>query len=167
MSHWTAWDWITYGCLGIAAFGLALGSLLKEYPSMVSWMPEIFSSPKWAFVPALLFVVATIIFLVRTFAPGQLDVANQNPKETKLELITGQNFKNETVLLDGKSYHNCTFDNVTFRWNGGPFSIFRGTVIGHRRIEVHDQKVVDTIDMLQSLELLEATFGADWKHIPP
>jgi len=55
MSNWTAWDWIAYGCLGIAAFGLAMGAIWKENPAMFENWPLFFSSPKWSFVPMALF----------------------------------------------------------------------------------------------------------------
>jgi hypothetical protein len=64
MSSWSGWDWISYGCLGLAAFGLAFGSLGKESPEMFSGLAFL-SSPRWAFAPAALFAAATVIFLVR------------------------------------------------------------------------------------------------------
>jgi hypothetical protein len=64
MSNWSGWDWISYGCLGLAAFGLAFGSWVKESPEMFSGIAFI-SSPRWAFVPAALFAIATVVFLVR------------------------------------------------------------------------------------------------------
>jgi hypothetical protein len=71
MSHWSFWDWIAYGCLGIAAFGLAIGTIWKEYPHMFqSWWPTFLSSPKWSFLPAIFFVIATLIFIFRAVAPS-------------------------------------------------------------------------------------------------
>jgi hypothetical protein len=45
------------------------------------------------------------------------------PVVPALEPIVGQTFQNTTVILDGKYYDDCTFKNVTFRWNGGPYAI--------------------------------------------
>jgi hypothetical protein len=67
MSRWTAWDWIAYGCIGIAAFGLATGAVWKESPAMFEQWPPLFSSPKWSFAPAVLFILGTIILLLRVF----------------------------------------------------------------------------------------------------
>jgi hypothetical protein len=66
MSSWSGWDWISYGCLGFAALGLAFGAWLKEYPEVANGLQS-FSSPKWGAIPAILFAVATAIFLVRLF----------------------------------------------------------------------------------------------------
>jgi hypothetical protein len=85
MSNWSGWDWISYGCLGLAAFGLAFGSLSKEYPEMLSSLPSLFSSPKWAAAPALLFVVATIIFIARLFA-----AETQSPLQPRLQTANVQ-----------------------------------------------------------------------------
>ena len=70
MSKWSGWDWISYGCLGVAALGLAVGAWGKENPEMFSGLPSVFSSPKWAAVPAILFALATIIFIARLLAPA-------------------------------------------------------------------------------------------------
>jgi hypothetical protein len=81
MSKWSGWDWISYGCLGLAAFGLAFGSLAKESPEMFSGLAFL-SSPRWAFAPAVLFAAATVIFLVRMIAPEPQKTAEypkQNP----------------------------------------------------------------------------------------
>lgn len=67
MSSWSGWDWIAYGCLGIAALGLGIGTWGKDNPEMLSNLPSLFSSPKWSAVPAILFVLATLIFIARLF----------------------------------------------------------------------------------------------------
>src|SRR5262245_50295935 len=72
MSHWTAWDWIAYGCLGIAAFGLAVGAVWKENPALFEAWPAFFANSKWSFVPAGLFIIGTAILLFRAFfIPGE------------------------------------------------------------------------------------------------
>jgi hypothetical protein len=70
MSHWSAWDWIAYACLGVAALGLALGSWGKENPEMLERLPSLFSSPRLAPVPAILFIIATVIFIIRLVVPN-------------------------------------------------------------------------------------------------
>src|SRR5260370_9329492 len=67
MSNWSGWDWIAFGCLGIAALGLAIGTWGKDNPEMLSNLPSLFSSPKWSAVPGILFVLATVIFIARLF----------------------------------------------------------------------------------------------------
>jgi hypothetical protein len=80
--------------------------------------------------------------------------------------VFGQKFQSTTVALDGKNFHDCTFENVTFRWDGGNFGIIRGTIVGTRRIETFNRQVVSSIDLLQALNFLDPSFSADWKHVP-
>jgi hypothetical protein len=35
-----------------------------------------------------------------------------------LTQVINKKYKNETVVLDGKAFHNCEFEDVTFWWNG-------------------------------------------------
>ena len=108
MSNWSPWDWIAYACLGIASVGLALGSLGKESPNLFSEFPSFFSSPKWASVPALLFMLATLIFIVRLVgisAPAQQN--NFLDKPANVETITSRTFTNERVTIDGREFYNC------------------------------------------------------------
>ncbi|HTB03807.1 MAG TPA: hypothetical protein VK804_25330 [Bradyrhizobium sp.] len=69
MSHWGFWDWVTYGCLGIAAFGLAAGAVVKDNPAMLENFPTFFSSAKWAYVPIVLFAIGSAILAIRAIAP--------------------------------------------------------------------------------------------------
>jgi hypothetical protein len=40
----------------------------------------------------------------------------------------GQVFRNVTVDIDGNSYLDCEFDNVVFRYGGGPVTFTRNMV---------------------------------------
>lgn len=64
MSQWSAWDWIAYGCLAIAAFGVALW---KEFPKVFEQWTGL-AGAIWSFFPAGLVVIATGIFIVRLWA---------------------------------------------------------------------------------------------------
>jgi hypothetical protein len=70
IAKWSGWDWISYGCLGLAALGLAVGAWGKENPEIYSNLPTLFASPRWAAVPAILFALATVIFIARLLLPG-------------------------------------------------------------------------------------------------
>ena len=92
MAHWTPWDWIAYGCLGIAALGLAVASLAKEYPDMFHWLPGFFSNSRWSFIPAILFVVATLIFIIRLLVPSTQSGTNVVNTPPALQRVIGQTF---------------------------------------------------------------------------
>jgi hypothetical protein len=65
MKTWTVWNWIAYGNIALASFGLALGTFVRTYPELLTKVPVLFSNPKWSFVPAVLVIVGTVIFIVR------------------------------------------------------------------------------------------------------
>jgi hypothetical protein len=103
-----------------------------------------------------------VLYAVRSAAPPK-------PASVTLQEIVGQEFKNTKVVLDGYIYTDCTFENVTFRWDGGPSAV-RGTrtkIIGTRRFESFNPSAVNTVDILDALGFLEPGFAADWKHLPP
>ena len=55
----------------------------------------------------------------------------------KYTTIYGRTFSNESVPLDGMYFVNCSFQNVTFEYNGsGPFQI-AGTVTMGGTLRVH------------------------------
>ena len=45
----------------------------------------------------------------------------------RLELISGQNYVNKTIDVDGKSFRDCIFENVTFMFHGTAPADFVGT----------------------------------------
>src|SRR5437773_527901 len=64
MRQWHFWDWIAYGLLAVAAFGVALW---REFPKMFEqWTGHI--GAIWSFIPAALVVIATVIFIFRLWA---------------------------------------------------------------------------------------------------
>src|ERR1700674_4450282 len=52
-------------------------------------------------------------------------------KSPKWEIVDGYSFTNQIVELDGKSFRNCSFTNVTLTYNGkAPTEILTGCVLG-------------------------------------
>ena len=52
----------------------------------------------------------------------------ENTPSAPLKVFEKKTFRNEKVLLDGYKYIDCTFENVTLVYNGGPSEV-RGTRI--------------------------------------
>ncbi|MGA2978282.1 MAG: hypothetical protein ABSD76_01705 [Terriglobales bacterium] len=91
-----------------------------------------------------------------------------HPKSSaNLEAVYGRQFSNEKVVLDGRNYIDCKFDNVTFRWDGRPWAMMNGAITGKKRLETFDGKIVDTVDVLKALQFLNPDFASDWHHLPP
>lgn len=69
-------------------------------------------------------VAAAIVLATLLLDPGILQARANNPDWSAFKYadVWGQHFANQTVRLDGKFFHNCTFDGVTFEYDGtGPF----------------------------------------------
>ena len=70
MARWGFWDWVAYLCLGIAALGLAAGAALNGEPAeILTRLPDFVTSPKWAYLPIMLFALGTVILVIRLVAP--------------------------------------------------------------------------------------------------
>ncbi|HWF59402.1 MAG TPA: hypothetical protein VN666_03730 [Nitrospira sp.] len=53
-------------------------------------------------------------------------------KDYVKEQINSKTFRNEVVILDGKSYRDCTFIDVTFQYDGNaPFEFTHNKVFTH------------------------------------
>lgn len=76
-------------------------------------------------------------------------------KDRTLVEITGRTFRNEKVLLDGHKYTDCTFDNVTFTYNGTALVAFtHNTINGNIVIESDNPSVVGTMDLVRGLGMV-------------
>ncbi len=63
--------------------------------------------------------------------PDQVETLEKSWKSAKKEVVRHKKFKNEEVLLDGFSYEECEFENVTFVFNGdAPFDLVKNKIQG-------------------------------------
>jgi hypothetical protein len=140
MRDWGPWDWIAYSGLGLSTLGLAFAQIVSGSPTISAGLPDLFRSDKWNYFPACLLVLSTIVLLVKEIVRspnttlGQLKsgttkaVAEPEPQlvaiptfnldTSKLTRITGRKFEYETVILDGFLYADCSFNCVTFQFEG-------------------------------------------------
>jgi len=73
---------------------------------------------------------------------------------TELEHIEGNTFRNERVILDGKRYLKCTFENVTFVYGGGPGELYQNEIKGQLRFNISGNKEISR--MVYILQVLGA-----------
>jgi hypothetical protein len=63
--------------------------------------------------------------------------------------VQGVDFSHETVLLDGKEFLNCHFDDVLFKWNAtAPTRLIDVTVTGKETRFTSDNIVVANVQLL-------------------
>jgi len=86
---------------------------------------------------SLLGLVLLVLFLLLVGATAGLWIEHWLRRKTPpkfvqppLRKVEGRHFHNTDVPLDGHSYKNCEFTNVTFRVGGGPFKLVQNTVRG-------------------------------------
>jgi hypothetical protein len=69
-------------------------------------------------------VMASIVLATVFLDPTILSARSNNPDWSTYQYmdVWNQHFANETVRLDGKMFHNCSFSAVTFEYDGtAPF----------------------------------------------
>src|SRR5712691_4364071 len=68
------------------------------------------------------------------------------------DYINGKTFANEEVILDGKSYKHCTFQHVTFKFNGtAPFQFSYNQIVGAYGFKTDNLAVLATFAAVKGL----------------
>ena len=63
-----------------------------------------------------------------------LKAISANWETFKYQHVVGRTFVNETILLDGKQFENCTFSNTSYLFEGtAPYKILQSKIIGSRK----------------------------------
>lgn len=145
----------------IKLIGVALIALFSWYTSthaVLSGVPPILIAV--AVFVALAFAVAAIAWAIDRFRKPQSEHQSEPLAPDEFEVISGRTFINEVVQIDGKSYRNCIFRNVTFEFNGGQGQIrdcvFQGAP---QHIKTENHIVMGTVAMLKGLGFIEPNFG--------
>jgi hypothetical protein len=96
---------------------------------------------------------------------GQMAVAEQGTntqsqtnfrEDYPLKEIRGKTFKDETVELDGNSFIDCTFDNVSFRFDGdAPFRFTNDHFTGKFSLTSNNPIVKTTMELIGTFMKLE------------
>ena len=121
MAKWGYWDWIGYAVLGVAAIIEAINTSLRAAPDLSANLPSFLTGGIIGYLPLLFFVVATLILVLRAFGylPSR-KTGKQNSPEI-LEPVENRVFFRERVIIDGKKFTGCTFNEVKLIYNGEPY----------------------------------------------
>jgi len=84
-----------------------------------------------------------------------------------LTVITGRNFLNERVPLDGMEYQYCTFSHVTFVYNGGIVDFHDNTINGPIRLVTGRSTLYRTFMLLRGLDAIKADFSVLGPNLTP
>jgi len=105
-------------------------------------------------VRALICVLALVIGLAAgKTALAEQSVNTQSPSNFRedypLKEYRGKTYKDETVQIDGNSFIDCTFDNVTFRFDGeAPFRFTNDHFQGKFSLTSNNPVVKATMELL-------------------
>jgi len=110
---------------------------------------------------ALICVLALVIGLAAgQTALAEQSVNTQSPanfrEDYPLKEYRGKTYKDETVQIDGNSFIYCTFDNVTFRFDGeAPFRFTNDHFQGKFALTSNNPVVKATMELLGAFIKME------------
>ncbi len=154
-------DWLFMACLAVAAVICAFDGVLKRSKPLRTRFARLLGHRIWALAPLGLVVIALGVLAAGSLGarfgglPGW-----RYPYEP--ERIVGRKFSNERVVLDGRSFFDCEFSNVTLVYNGTtPIQLRGNRVRGAIRYDSENPAVVATILMLNSMREFRPDFKLD------
>lgn len=65
MSTWSFWDWLTYGCIAVAAIVLALDQAIKGSPRLLGDLSGLLATPSWNYAPLAFMGLSGVIMLLK------------------------------------------------------------------------------------------------------
>jgi hypothetical protein len=107
-----------------------------------------------------LWVLICAFALVIGLAAAQMALAEESSntqsltnfrEDYPLKEIRGKTFQNETVQIDGNAFVDCTFDNVTFRFDGkAPFRFTTDHFPPHSKFNItsNNPVVIATMELM-------------------
>jgi hypothetical protein len=113
---------------------------------------------KWLRQRLALPVIFVVIVLALAFGDLVLHVYPSLFQATTLDTVLSRQFQNETVKVDGKEFINCTFTDVTFRYDGGLYK-FTNSRVALTKVGFFsaDQKINYAFGLINALHLLAPT----------
>jgi hypothetical protein len=125
--------------IGIAGLALSIifGLALYGWPKMPQWLAQIGVG-----LGLVLIGLAVGLVIGDRRSATELGLFAKWPRPYSPELVSGKTFRNERVILDAHSYSRCTFENITFVYNGTtPIQLNNNTFSGTRRFASDNQSV--------------------------
>jgi hypothetical protein len=113
----------------------------------------------WGLGCALALVVGLIAGRMGLVGPSPHTQSPANFRaDFPLKQIQAKTFKNETVQLDGNDFIDCTFDNVTLKFDGqAPFRLTNDHWVSHSKFSIASDNPV----IKSTLQLMDAFLKAE------
>jgi hypothetical protein len=81
---------------------------------------------------------------------------------TPLTVVMNQHFKNRHLQLDNHDYVDCSFEYVTFEYQGGPWRITNCRFLTHNILTTGTLSVRGSVEFLKVAGWLREDFAASW-----
>lgn len=167
MEKWGPWEWLQYGCIAVASLMLAYEAAHSASPVIAENLPSL--SQNWlGFAPLVLLLASGTIFLLQRLGkfPSSLGSRFREwPEPYNPIVVAGKTFRNERVPLDGHSYRSCTFEHVTFVYNGTTAIQLSSCNIGKPFVlHTDNPAIMGTIVWLKAFNLLSSELQIE---LPP
>jgi hypothetical protein len=107
---------------------------------------------RWLFLMVILWIGSLVFSLYGFYklsepanaqTENHLSAADWNAY--KLVAVNGKHFRNQKVVLDGKFFSHCTFENVTFEYNGTAPASMTNNIIAGTRILTSTNQGIDLV----------------------
>ena len=144
----TVFDFLS-GASGIISIPGAIVGLPTAVILLSKSLRRLLENNRWTY-PAIA-VMYLIVFGIGVAA--RLDYFEQ-----PLQQISNRAYRNETVLLDGRFFYNCTFNNVLFAYNGGKVEISGGSIVNTKGIVSPRSDVINIMNVVNGLGFLNKNF---------
>jgi len=151
-------DWIFIACLSLAAVICASDNVLKLSKALRTRFATLSGNRLWAFAPLALLVVGLGVLAAGSLG-GRFGALPGWRYPYEPERIVGKKFSNERVVLDGRSFFDCEFANVTLVYNGTtPIQLRGNRVRGAIHYDSDNPAVVATMLMLNAMKEFRPDF---------
>lgn len=134
------------------------GSIIETYRRIIKGVPDMNTLYIWL----ICWSVGLITYVLLGFRRNLRQLLPTG--KIIIKDIYGQSYKNETVQLDNKNFFQCSFENVTFRWDGEYYRMTECSFNGESRFETHNTSFVNLTDLYKHLGFLNEEFAKSWKY---
>lgn len=161
--------WLEHKGIGIGGFILlVIGGLIQN--NFYNWL-NVLLLPVWGWLKTIFnqlhiplvnligwfILLLGLVVIIGLVIKVQSDI-NKEIKKHILELVVNKRFENQVIILDGKNFIDCAFENCTIEWKGEPyaFSNLKWKNLSFRFRE--NNQLVNAVGFMRAFKLLDVQF---------
>lgn len=146
------WDWLS-------RIGTIFGLILVILGVTAGGLVWFFTKSLWAGIAAVL-ALTLVVFAEGTFEVWQKVEERRFDPDAPLTAVVGKTFRNQDVPLDGFSYTNCHFHNVTFVFRGEKsYGLHHIDIHGPHFLRLEDRGAGAAVQLAKALGLQRTEVG--------